>query len=53
MARFTVEIPDDLDKELRIHIIEVFGSEKGALTKAIVEAIKLWLRQREPSAKKR
>jgi hypothetical protein len=42
-----------LDKELRIRIIEVFGSEKGALTKAIVEAIRLWLRQKEPPGKKK
>ncbi|MGB6680706.1 MAG: hypothetical protein WBF08_05195 [Candidatus Bathyarchaeia archaeon] len=45
MARFTLEIPDELDKKLRIRIIEKYGSEKGSLTKALIEAIELWLKQ--------
>jgi len=48
MARFTIEIPDDLHKEFRIRVIEVYGTEKGAITKAIVEAIRVWLKQKQP-----
>jgi metal-responsive CopG/Arc/MetJ family transcriptional regulator len=48
MARFTIEIPDDLHKEFRIRVIEVYGTERGAITKAIVEAIRVWLKQKQP-----
>ncbi len=53
MARFTIELPEDLHREFRIRVIEVYGTEKGAITKATVEAIRLWLRQRELPPKKR
>jgi hypothetical protein len=53
MAKFSIAIPDDLHKEFRIRVIEVYGTEKGAITKAVMEAIRLWLRQREPPAKKK
>jgi len=53
MARFTVEIPEDLHKEFRIRVIEVYGTEKGAITRAVIDALRLWLRQREPPAKKK
>ena len=53
MARFAIELPDDLNKEFRVRVIEVYGSEKGAITKAIIDAIRLWLKQKEPPAKKR
>lgn len=52
MARFVVDIPDDLNKEFRIKIIETYGTEKGSLTKAIKEAIRLWLKEKEVPSKK-
>jgi len=46
-------MPDDLAKELRLRAIELYDGEKGALSKAIAEAVRLWLKQKEPPAKKR
>lgn len=43
MARITIELPDELDKRLRIKVVEKYGSAKGSLGRAIQEAIRLWL----------
>lgn len=48
-----VTIPTELAKEFRAEILEVYGVERGALSKAVAEAIRLWLKQKEPSAKRR
>ena len=53
MAELHVILADDLVKELRVKVLEVYGSEKGALSKAVADAIRLWLKQKEPPAKKR
>jgi len=53
MAKVTLVLPDDLLTELRHAVIEKYDAEKGALSKAVAEAIRLWLKQREPLAKKR
>jgi len=53
MAKFSIVIPDDLHKDFRIRVIELYGTEKGAITKAVIDALRLWLRQREPPAKKK
>jgi len=53
MGRLDVIIPDDIERELRIRVAQVFGGERGALSRAVCEAIELWLKQREPSGKKR
>jgi hypothetical protein len=53
MAKFSIDIPDDLHKEFRIRVIEVYGTEKGAITRAVIDALRLWLKQKEPPAKKR
>ncbi len=53
MARFTIEMPDDLHKEFRMRVIELYATEKGAVTKAVVDAIRLWLKQKEVPSKKR
>lgn len=53
MARLNIMLPDDLAKELRLRAVELYGGEKGALSKAIAEAIRLWLKQREPPVKKK
>mgnify|MGYP002153801447 FL=1 len=46
-------IPADLAKEFRARILELYGVERGALSKAVTEAIRLWLKQKEPPVKKR
>jgi len=43
MSVINTNIPDELDKKLRIKAAERFGGKKGSLTKAIVEAIEDWL----------
>ena len=53
MAKFSIVIPDDLHKQFRIRVIEVYGTEKGAITKAVIDALRVWLKQSEPAAKKR
>jgi len=48
-----LSLPDDLVKELRIRVAELYNGKKGDLSKAVAEAIRLWLKQKETPAKKR
>lgn len=43
--RIVVDIDNELGKEFRKAIIERFGTRKGALRKAVEEAIRLWLKK--------
>jgi len=43
MGRITVELSDELEKELRFKTIERFGGRKGDLTRAVEEAITTWV----------
>ncbi len=52
MARMTLVIPDELTKELRIRAVELYDGEKGALGRAVADAIRLWLKQPLPQKKK-
>jgi hypothetical protein len=47
MARIVVDIDDDLNKQFRKVIIDRFGNKKGALKKAVEEAIKLWMKTKQ------
>ena len=47
MGRISVEIPDELEKQLRFKTIERFGGKKGDLSKAVEEAIRTWTGKRE------
>lgn len=49
MARIVVDISDELNKEFRKAVIDRFGSEKGALRKAVEEAIKEWIKIKRTS----
>jgi len=42
-----VELPDDLEKQLRIRTVERFGGKKGDLTRAVEEAVKTWIAKEE------
>ncbi len=53
MARLNLILPDELVRDLRMKVLEVYDAEKGALSKAVAEAIRLWLRQKESPAKKK
>jgi len=43
MGRVSVDIPDELEKELRFKTIEIFGGRKGDLSRAVEEAVKTWV----------
>jgi len=43
VKRTTIELPDELDRRLRVKVAELYGGKKGALGEAIREAIQLWL----------
>jgi len=43
MGRITVEISDELEKKLRFKTIERFGGRKGDLSKAVEEAVNIWV----------
>ena len=53
MGRLDVIIPDDLEKQFRMKVLDKFGAEKGALSRAIAEAMKLWLKEEGLPAKKK
>jgi hypothetical protein len=43
MGRVSVELSDELEKELRFKTIERFGGRKGDLSRAVEEAVKTWV----------
>ncbi len=47
MGRISVKIPDQLEKQLRLKTVERFAGKKGDLTRAVEEAIKIWMAKKE------
>ena len=47
MGRISVDIPDELEKELRFKTVERFGGKKGDLSRAVEEAVKAWVAIKE------
>jgi len=47
MARFNVEINDELAKQFKIKVIKKYGSLRGNIDKCVEEAIKLWCEREE------
>jgi hypothetical protein len=47
MGRISVELSDELEKQLRFKTIEKFGGRKGDLSRAVEEAVKTWIAQKE------
>lgn len=43
MGNLFVKIDDELEKRFRHEVLERYGAKRGALAKAVEEAIKLWL----------
>ena len=43
LGRISVDLPDELEKQLRIKTVERFGGKKGDLSKAVEEAIRTWI----------
>jgi hypothetical protein len=42
-----VDLPDELEKQLRIKTVERFGGKKGDLSKAVEQAVKMWISNKE------
>ncbi len=47
MGRISVDIPDEVEKQLRLKTVERFGGKKGDLSRAAQEAIKTWIAKKE------
>jgi hypothetical protein len=47
MGRISVDLPDELEKQLRLKTVEKFGGKKGDLTRAVEDAIKTWIVKKE------
>ena len=47
MGRISVDLPDELEKQLRLKTVERLGGKKGDLSKAIEEAVKTWIDKKE------
>jgi hypothetical protein len=43
MGRISVELSGDLEKQLRFKTVERFGGKKGDLSRAVEEAVKMWV----------
>ena len=51
MGKIVVEINDDLEIEFRHIILDVYGTRRGVLTRAVEEAIKLWIEKYKHKSK--
>ncbi len=51
MGRFNIVVPDDLERQFRVAVAERLGGEKGAISKAVCDGIRLWLKE-GPARKK-
>lgn len=47
MGRISVDLPDELEKQLRIKTVQKFGGKKGDLSRAVEDAIKIWVIKKE------
>ena len=43
MGRISVELSDELEKQLRFKTIERVGGRKGDLSRAVQEAVETWV----------
>ena len=47
MGRISIDLSDELEKQLRFKTVERFGGKKGDLSKAVQEAVKTWVTQKQ------
>ena len=43
MGRISIDLPDELEKQLRLKTVERFGGRKGDLSRAVEDAVKTWV----------
>jgi len=47
MGRISIDLPDELEKQLRLKTVEKFGGKKGDLSRAVEEAVKMWTAEKQ------
>jgi hypothetical protein len=47
MGRISADLPDELEKQLRLKTVERFGGKKGDLSRAVEEAVKTWIDKKQ------
>jgi len=47
LGRISVDLPNELEKQLRLKTVERFGGKKGDLSRAVEDAVKTWLSKNE------
>ena len=47
MGRISVDLSDELEKQLRYKTVERFGGKKGDLSRAVQEAVKTWITKKQ------
>jgi hypothetical protein len=47
LGRINVDIPDEIEKQLRLKTVEKFGGKKGDLSRAVQEAVKTWINKNQ------
>jgi hypothetical protein len=47
MGRINVMFSDELEKKLRFKTIEEFGGKKGDLSRAVEEAVRMWVAKKD------
>jgi len=46
LGQLTIVIPDELERRFRLEITRRLGGKKGDLSRAVIEALELWIGQR-------
>ena len=49
--RMTILLDEDLEKEFRDMVGKIYGFHKGAFTRAIEDALKLWIKIKKEDTK--
>lgn len=47
LGRISIDLSDELEKQLRFKTVERFGGKKGDLSRAVQEAVKTWVDQKQ------
>jgi hypothetical protein len=53
MARISLVLSDDVEKRLRLAVVEEYGGRKGDLSQAIEQAVNEWLAKHESKTKRK
>jgi len=51
MGKLVITIPDELEQKFREAVYKCYGMKKGNLTKAVIEALKMWIASADKEVK--